>query len=112
MMRGVNQRTATAIALMAVLLFSVGTFIVPAQSGAHNCCSHQSVPSSSSKQDCCIAAPQIPPVLVTSTSPQVPLLEAAQVILPVIFHPVSHETSSLIVQPPQSPPSGTFALRI
>jgi len=111
-MRGVNQRTATAIALMAVLLFSIGTFIVPAQSGAHNCCSHQSVPSSSSKQSCCTAAPQIPPVVITSAAPQVVSLEASQVFLPAMFHPVSHETSNLIVQPPQSPHSGTFALRI
>jgi len=112
MMRGVNQRTATAIALMAVLLFSIGTFIVPAQSGAHNCCSHQSVPSSSPKQDCCVAAPQIPPVLITIASSQVVSLEAVKVFLPTMFHPVSRDTSNLIVQPPQSPPTGTFALRI
>jgi hypothetical protein len=112
MLRGLNQRTAVAIVLMGVLLFSVGTCVLPAQHAAHSCCMHMSMPCGSSARTCCAAGPQIPPAVVTPAVSGIAVTAVAEAFLPASVGSVSHDVVTAAVIPSQSPPPGNFILRI
>src|ERR1039458_6704649 len=112
MLHGLSQRTAVAIALMGVLLFSVGYCVVPAQHAAHRCCSHMSMPCAPSSTNCCTASPQIPPAVVTAAFSGSGDMAVAQVFLPASDRSVSRDGVAPAVIPSHSPPPGILNLRI
>ena len=112
MLRGISQRTAVAVALMGVLLFSVGTCVLPAQHATHSCCSQMSMPCAPANASCCAASPQVPPAVVTATFSGATQMAATQVSLPSSDSSVSCVGVIAAVLPSQSPPPGIFNLRI
>jgi hypothetical protein len=112
MLRPFSQRTAVAIALMSVLLFSVGTCVLPAQPATHGCCSHMSMPGMPLKSTCCTASPRIPPAVTTAPYRSAPALAITQQAIPAPDHLASRESVIAAVIPSHSPPPGNFILRI
>ena len=112
MLRGISQRTAVAVALMGVLLFSVGTCVLPAQHATHSCCSQMSMPCAPAKTNCCTASPQAPPAVVTAVFSGFTQMAATLVSLPASDSSVSRVGAIAAVLPSQSPPPGIFNLRI
>ena len=110
MLRGLTRRTAVAIALMGVLLLSVGTCVAPAQT-THNCCMHMTMPCES-KVKCCMAAPQAPPAMVTSAFHGVVVIEMLRGVVAPGDETISRDVVSVAVLPPQGSPPGNFILRI
>jgi hypothetical protein len=112
MFRGINQRTAVAIALMGVLLFSIGTCVLPAQQAAHSCCMHMSMPCGTSARTCCTTSPQIPPAVVTRADTGIAPVVATLAFPPASVMPELHYAATVAVIPPKSSPPGGFILRI
>jgi hypothetical protein len=112
MLRGLSQRTAVAVALVGVLLFLVGTCVLPAQHARHSCCSQMDIPCAPANASCCAASPQAPPAVVTSMFSGTTRMAAAQVSLPASDSSVPHVVMIAVVLPSQSPPPGIFNLRI
>jgi hypothetical protein len=110
MLRGTFSRTAVAISLIAVLLLSVGTCVVPAHAATHICCMHMSVPCEG-KADCCKASPLVPPATVTPLFAGLASMDLAEVFLSA-NHSSTRETAIARIVPSQSPPPGFFSLRI
>ena len=112
MLRGISQRTAVAVALMGVLLLSVGTCVLPAQRAGHSCCQQMSMPCAPANASCCAARPQVPPAVVTATFSGTTQMAATMVSLPASDSYVSCMGMIAAVLPYQSPPPGIFNLRI
>jgi hypothetical protein len=112
MLRGVNQRTAIAITLMGVLLLSIGTCVIPAQSAAHSCCSHMGMPCPSVNAGCCAASPGTPTAVVTPAFPGLAPIDIAADFLPAGDSSVSRDAMIASILPSQSPPPGIYILRI
>ena len=112
MKRGVNQRTAVAIALMGVLLFPVLMCMGPAQPVVHSCCLHMNMPAGDSARTCCTTNPQTPPAVVTSARSEMAGAFVTQVFVSGIEGAVPRESAVVSLVPAQSPPPGTFVLRI
>jgi hypothetical protein len=111
MLLGLHQRTAVAIALMGVLLFSVGTCVIPAQPATHSCCLQMSMPCGPSAHSCCTAAPGVPVAVVQPAVRGVAVTAVVQWVLPVSVTVLSHDGMATVV-PSQSSPPGNFILRI
>ena len=112
MLRGLSLRTAVAVALMGVLLFSVGTCVLPGQHATHSCCQHMSMPCAPANASCCAARPQAPPAVVTATYSGITQMAATQVSLPASVGSVSRVDLMAVALPSQAPPPGIFNLRI
>lgn len=112
MLRGLYQRTAVAIALLGVLLFSVGTCVLPAQSPTHSCCAHMNMPCAPSARNCCTASPQVPPALVRPAATGIASIAAVPAFLPARVGFESRNAVAATVIPLQSLPPGAFILRI
>jgi len=112
MLRGLSQRTAIAVALMGVLLFSVGACVLPAQHATHSCCQYMSMPCAPANASCCTAGPQTPPAVVTATFSGTTQMAAAHVTLLAGDRSISRVGVIATVLPSQSPPPGIFNLRI
>lgn len=111
MLRGITHRTAVAITLVGVLLLSVGTCVVPAQSVTHSCCMHMSMPCQG-KADCCKAVPQVPPATVTPMFAGFVSTDVAEDFFTASDGFTSRATAITPVLPSLSPPPGIFILRI
>ncbi|MDR3745272.1 MAG: hypothetical protein P4K80_03980 [Acidobacteriaceae bacterium] len=114
MLRGLSQRITVALALMGVLLLSVGTCMLPAQQATHCCCQHMhmSMPCAPTSANCCAASPQTPPAMVT---PEFAGLDAAivtQVFAPAGQWSASRADDGVAALATHSPPLGIFNLRI
>jgi len=112
MLRGFSQRIAVTVALMGVLLFSVGTCVLPAQHATHSCCQHMSMPCAPARANCCTTSPQVPSAVVTATFSGTTQMAAMQVTLPASDNSVSRMGVIAAALPSQSPPPGIFNLRI
>ena len=111
MLLGLHQRMAVAIALMGVLLFSVGTCVLPAQQSTHSCCMHMSMPCGPSAQSCCTAAPVVPAAVVQPAVRGLAVTAVVEWVLPVSVGGLLHDGMAQAV-PSQSSPPGNFILRI
>lgn len=111
MLLGLHQRTAVAIALMGVLLFSVATCVLPAQQATHSCCLHMSMPCGPSAHSCCTVAPGVPPAVVQPAVRGVAVTAVVEWVLPVSVGEMTHDRIAAVV-PSQSSPPGNFILRI
>jgi hypothetical protein len=112
MLRVLNHRTAVAIALIGVMLFSVGTCLLPAQSATHSCCAHMSMPCGPSARNCCTASPQTPPALVKPAVNGIASIAAAPDLLPVRVESAFSDAVAAPLVHLQSSPPGVFILRI
>jgi hypothetical protein len=105
-----SQRMAVAITIMGMLLLSVGTCVIPAQSATHSCCAHMSMPCEG-KADCCKVIPQVPPATVTPLFSGFASISVTADFFSVASGAASHEAATVVV-PSTSPPPGIFILRI
>lgn len=112
MLCGLGQRTAVAVALMGVLLLSVGTCVLPAQRAAHSCCQHMGMPCVPAKASCCTASPQAPVAVITTTLSGSAQMAIVQVSLQAGDNSVTGMFMSAAALPSQSPPPGIFNLRL
>jgi hypothetical protein len=112
MLTGTTQRTAVAIALMGVLLLTVGACVLPAQHATHSCCMHMSMPCGSVNANCCVAVPHAPSAMVTQAFHGQASVEVAQDFFSADIFDASQLAVTAAVVPPQSPPPGNFILRI
>jgi hypothetical protein len=112
MLRGISQRTAVAITLMGVLLLSVGTCLVPAQHATHGCCMHVGMRCPGDKADCCKAGPPVPLATVTPLFAGFASTDMAEVFLSANNSFTLRGVAIAPAIPAQSPPAGTFSLRI
>jgi len=110
MLRGITSRTAVAISLMAILVLSVGTCVVPARATTHSCCMHMNMPCEG-KADCCKASPQVPPASVTPLFAGFASMDVAEDFLSA-NNSWTREAAIAQIVPSQSPPPGIFSLRI
>jgi len=113
MLREATRRTAVAIALMGMLLLSVGTCVLPAQATtAHGCCMHMTTMPCESKVNCCVAAPHAPPAMVTPAFHGVVAGELVRGVVAAGDDAIAREVAAVAVLPPQASPPGNFILRI
>src|SRR5579859_3890332 len=111
MLREATRRTAVAIALMGVLLLSVGTCVLPAQAATHGCCMHMTMPCEPGA-NCCVAAPHTPPAMVTPAFHGVAAVEAVRGVVAAGDGAISRDVAAAVVLPAQASPPGNFILRI
>jgi hypothetical protein len=113
MLRGAGQRMMVAITLITVVLLSSGMCLLPAQqTSARSCCLHMGMPCDSSQASCCTVGPQIPPATIAPVFLGLASLDIMQGFVLAMDRPASRDAVTTAVTPSQSPPPGTFSLRI
>ena len=112
MVRGIFQRAAVTIVLVASLLAPYGRCQAPLGAAGHDCCAHQNANAASAKANCCYVRSELPAVVVEHAALNPAPLAIAGELVPA-FEPASTFGSSAAISVPQhSPPPGAVALRI
>ncbi|HEY4379943.1 MAG TPA: hypothetical protein VGN01_06320 [Acidobacteriaceae bacterium] len=112
MLLGLHQRIAVGLALMGVLLLSVGACVLPAQAATQACCMQMSMPCAPSAHSCCAAGPEVPAAVVQPAVRGVAVTAVVHWSLPVGAGTVSRDGAMAAVVPTQASPPGNFILRI
>jgi hypothetical protein len=102
-----------AITVITVVLLSSGMCLLPAQqASARSCCLHMGMPCDSSQASCCTVGPQIPPATIAPAFLGLASVDAMREFPLAMDQPAWRGAVTTAVTPSQSPPSGTFSLRI
>jgi len=111
MLRGSFQHAAMATLLMGLMIVPLGTCLERSPNGAHSCCMELGS-SHSLRTDCCVVRPELPAILVAPTLLSASPSETAHDFVVCVEQAASDERATRAVNPPLSPPTGAFILRI
>jgi hypothetical protein len=101
-----------AILLIGLMLAPLGVCLQQPHKAAHSCCMNQSESSPSLRADCCVVRSQLPATVATPTLPGAEPLVPMGNFAGLLAKPSTGHRPPAIVNPPLSPPTGAFILRI
>jgi len=111
MVRVSFQRAAIAILLMGMMIEPLGICLQQSLRGAHSCCM-QAEPSHCMQTNCCVVKTQLPATLAALTLPGSSPSEVSHEYLANLDATTTNTHQAVAVIPPNSPPTGSFILRI